>query len=83
MKLEREANKIGALVEAIRPILAGHPPGVQSAALANCLALWLAGHDVQGDEDATRRMRAEMLAIHCMLVRQLVPVNARSLGTTP
>ena len=56
---------------------------MQSAALADCLALWLAGHDIAGDEDATRKLRAEMLAMHCMLVRQLVPINARALGTTP
>jgi hypothetical protein len=67
----------------LKPILAGHPPEAQGAALADCVALWLAGHHVPGDESATRKMRAELLADFCFCVRQLVPINANILGTTP
>ena len=74
---------IAKLIEALKPVLAGHPPEVQGAALADCLAMWLAGHHVPGDEDATRSMRAELLANHCFAVRNLVPVNAKIIGTTP
>ena len=50
------------LVERIRPILEnqvfpllkGHPPEMQGCVLADLLAIWLAGHHVAGDEDATR-----------------------------
>ena len=76
-----EVAAISALVTAMRPLLAGHSPGVQSGALADCLALWLAGHHVAGDEAATRTLRADLLAKHCSLVSDLVPLNAKQLGT--
>jgi hypothetical protein len=75
--------RIEALVEQIKPSLAGVPPEIQGAALADLLATWLAAHHVAGDEDATRTMRAELLAMHCGAVRELVPVNAKIMGTTP
>ena len=74
---------VSLLVAQIKPVLAGQPPEIQGAVLADCLAIWLAGHYVTGDEDATRTMRAEFLAAHFSLVRQLVPVNAKMMGTTP
>lgn len=64
-------------------VLAGHHPAHQGAALADALAMWLAGHHVPGDEDATRSKRAELLAMHCFKVRELVPINAKIIGTTP
>jgi hypothetical protein len=79
--IDAETQAIYAIVTAMRPILAGHSPGVQSGALADCLALWLAGHQIPGDEDATRELRAGLLAEYCSLVRALVPLNARQLGT--
>jgi len=75
--------EVMALAAAIGAVLARHPAPLQSAALADCLAMWLAGHHVPGDEDATRSMRADLLAMHCSLVRQLVPTNAKQIGTTP
>lgn len=83
MANEQDVAKIGPLVERIRTVLAGHPPMIQGAALSDCLAIWLAGHHVEGDEDATRSLRAALLANHCYTVRQLVPVNAKMIGTTP
>jgi hypothetical protein len=56
---------------------------LQGAVLADLLAIWLAGHHVTGDEDATRKMRAELLAEHCFAVRQLTEINAKIMGTTP
>jgi len=79
--IDAEAQAIYGIVTAMRPILAGHSPGVQSAALADCLAIWLAGHQIPGDEDATRTLRAELLAEYVSLVTELVPLNARQLGT--
>lgn len=32
------------LAEAMRPLLAGKPPGVQGGALAELVAIWVAGH---------------------------------------
>jgi hypothetical protein len=69
---EEEVLKIAAL---IKPLLAGKEPQVQSAVLAELLSIWLAGHFVEGDAEQTRELRSELLANHCMLVRQLVMVN--------
>ena len=77
------AAEVMTLAAAVGAVLAGHPAPRQSAALADCLAVWLAGHHVPGDEDATRSLRAELLAMHCSLVRNLVTENARQIGTTP
>ena len=71
------------LVDQIKPLLAGVAPGIQGAALADCLALWLASHYIPGNENSTRTMRAELLANHCSFVRELVPIHARMMGTTP
>lgn len=76
------AEDVPPIVAKIKPLLAGLPPVIQSAVLADLLAMWLAGHHVPGDAEATLEIRAELLAKHCQLVRQLVPVNARIIGTT-
>jgi hypothetical protein len=70
------------LVEAIRPLLAGRPPEIQAAVLADLLAIWLAGHQVEGDIAATRAVRSELLAQHLCAVRCLVEFNAKIMGTT-
>jgi hypothetical protein len=68
------------LVEAIRPILAGHPAPAQGAALADLLAIWVAGHHADttpsgGATAETERLRAVLLENHVALVRQLIPEN--------
>lgn len=68
-----------ALAEAIRPLLAGRAPEVQSAALADLLSIWLAGHVVPGDPDKTAELRAEQLEAHLQLVGDLLPVNFMAL----
>lgn len=77
------AHQVPSLVERIKPILAGLEPELQGAVIADLLAIWLAGHHVAGDIDATREMRAELLANHCFHVRRLTDVNAHIMGTTP
>jgi hypothetical protein len=76
-------REIARVIARIKPILAGRPAEMQGAILADLLAIWLAGHEVQGDEEATRMMRAELLADHCGAVRQLTSINAGIMGTTP
>ena len=83
MNARDQAITAQTLVELIRPILAGHPPMVQGAALADCLSIWLAGHNVPDDADATHDLRAVLLENHCAVVRQLTPISAKQLGTTP
>jgi hypothetical protein len=72
---------VDTLNEQIRAVLAGHPPHVQGAVLAHCLALWLAGHWVPGDRAATDALRCEMRALHLEAVEDLLPVLAQDLGT--
>jgi len=55
-----------SVVKSVAPLLAGHPPDVQGAALVELVALHLAGHPPQ--------MRAHLLALHCGCVRRMVPV---------
>lgn len=57
-----------ALVEAIRPLMAGKHPSVQGAALAELLSLWLAGHP--------KEMREALWRAHNDRVSELIPVNA-------
>jgi hypothetical protein len=53
--MSREQGTIGVNTELILLIvkrngkaLAGHPAEIQGAALADCLAIWLAGHQSRG-----------------------------------
>lgn len=65
---------IDRIVESIRPMLAGHPPQVQSAVIADLLAIFLAGHFAPTPVK-TAAAREMMLGIILDLVRQLIPVN--------
>lgn len=70
-----KAAVIVEIVERIRPLLAGHHPAIQGAALADLLAIWLAGHPAAFRED--------LLTMHITKVRELIPVNARIIGQKP
>ena len=69
------AKEVEALVNAVRPLFAGKSAGVQGAALADLLAMWLAGHVIREDSEASARLREQMLEAHLIAVRALVPVN--------
>jgi hypothetical protein len=75
MDADADADKIEWLVQAIRPILAGNPPQIVGAALADLLAIWLASHVYPGDDVATTCARERLLDAHIELVRKLIPVN--------
>ena len=76
-----EGREIRGLIERIRPILAGREPSVQSAVIADLLAIWLAGHFMPGEPAATRKMRASLQSEVLRLVDELMPLNAKRLGT--
>jgi len=61
------------LARKLRPALAGESGGVQGAALAELLSIWLAGHPPE--------LRERLLTMHIDHVRQLVPENAKIMGT--
>jgi hypothetical protein len=60
------------IVERIRPLLAGYHPAEQGGALADLLAMWLAGHP--------HELREALLSHHVERVRELVPVNVKAMG---
>jgi hypothetical protein len=66
-----EIAEQGAIVVAIKPLLAGHNPGVRGAALAELLAPFVAGRHPT--------VRDEILALHIGAVRQLIPVAEREI----
>lgn len=70
-------RRVAILVEQIKPILAGQRPHIQSAALADATAIYLAGHIIIGDPEGTERMRAELFDVFIAAVRELVPVNEK------
>jgi hypothetical protein len=72
-----QADEVMALVEAVRPLFKGKAPEVQGAALADLLAMWLAGHFDANDPEgaATEQIRETMLELHLASVRDLIPIN--------
>lgn len=63
------------IVEQIRPALAGMPPHVQGTVLAMMMDMWVSGHVVVGDEEATVELRREILAEHYRAVQMLVALS--------
>ena len=74
-------RRIEGMTKPMGKILAGKPPEYQSAALADLVAMWLAGNIVIGDPEATREHREWLLGQFVNLVRDLVGENAKTLGT--
>lgn len=66
-----DARKAMDLAERIKPLLAGHGPQVQSAALIDLVSLWLAGHP--------KAMHGELLVTFMATVREMTPVNVAKL----
>lgn len=71
-----DPEEVMVLVARIRPLLAGRASHVQGGALADLLAIFLAGHIVPGNPAATDDLRERILQMHLEMVRELVPVNA-------
>jgi len=63
-----------AIVEAIKPLLAGKHPGVRGVVLCDLVAIWLAGHDPAAVEP--------LIAAHIAGVRKLIPLY-REMNATP
>lgn len=67
---------VGPLVNQTRALLAGRPAQIQSAVLADLLAIYLAGHIIRDSPVETNALRERLLDLHVGLVRELIPVNA-------
>lgn len=69
---EEIAFEVAHTLERICPHLAGRKPAIQGAILAQLLALWVGAHRVEGDDEATGKLRAEILAMHLVEVDELI-----------
>lgn len=72
--LLNDTLKAEALAKQCYPIFAGQDPVIVAAALAELLALLLAGHFDPGDPANTQAIRDGMLDLHIKTVKKLVPV---------
>lgn len=82
MKRE-QLSEHDAMVTAMRPILAGHDPAIQSTVLAELVATWLAGHrDVKGDRRWQHEFRMHLLVDFEHLVLDLLPACEKQLDET-
>lgn len=64
------------LVVSISELLHGHRPEIQSAVLADLVAMWLAGYLLDPDAE---KIREELLAGFVSLVRHLISPNEKQL----
>ncbi len=80
---EVKATDVEAIAEQASRLLAGRPPQLQGAVLADLLATWLAGHIIAGDPKSTRALHERLLKAHLAVVRELIPINAEMIHGTP
>jgi len=71
-------REVVVTAESIKPLLAGKPPPVQGAVLAELTALWITHHFVQGDEDEQRELWEYLFQMHMNKVRELMEVQRQS-----
>lgn len=72
--MDDAARESMRLAQSIYPMLAGQPPEVQGAVLADLLSMWLAGHYRGGDALLLR-----LLEHHVRAVRMILPVQIAAL----
>lgn len=61
-----DVHDVEPLVERIKPLLAGKPPELQGAVLAELLAMFIAGHHPD--------LRSKILALHFRATMNLIPL---------
>jgi hypothetical protein len=72
-----DARQAAVLVERVGPLLDGQPCAAIGIALADLVAMYLAGHVIPGDPGGTETVRGILLGNICELVGTLVPINER------
>ena len=70
-----QTRKVLETVARIKPHLAGLAPEVQGAVLCELLSLWLAGHRVEGDPEATVALRKALIDNHIESALDMLPAN--------
>ena len=76
-----EMREVATLVEELLPAVNGRSRFVAGATLADLVASWIASHYVPDDKPETRKVREELLKEHIRMVRHLMGVNAKMIGT--
>ena len=71
---EADIPFVRELCDTIGPLLRGRGPFVQSAVLADLVAMWLAGH-IGTTPEQTAEIRETMLALFIEAVRDMIPLN--------
>ncbi len=56
-------------------------PIVVGAIIADCLAIWLAGYHIPGDDGKTYELRSSLLGDLITLVWELIAMHAKYIGT--
>jgi hypothetical protein len=79
MKSDRTVRQIQELSAQLGKLLAGKPPEVQSGALADCCAMYIAGNRVKDDPEATAALRTSLLAALVELIQGLIEPNAKDI----
>ena len=80
-EIREKTLEIGNLVEQVAPLFAGREPSIVSAVLADCVAIYLAGHVILDHPEETDELREDLLDHFVRLVRQLIVPNAKVLGS--
>jgi hypothetical protein len=70
--MDRRRRAIEELASAIRPLLAGHPPEVQSGALGVLMSVYLAGFHVPASREKERELRRDLFEAWRDMVFNLV-----------
>lgn len=69
------AAAAAVIVEQARPLFAGRHPAIQGSALADLVAIWLAGHPAE--------LRDKLIELHVATTRALVDPNVAELKARP
>jgi hypothetical protein len=72
--IQRAAREVYELSRMLARHLTGRSVEVQGAALADLLAIWLAGHVNSDDPDHSDDIREALLEAHIKAVRALIPI---------
>lgn len=74
-------DAVNELWPELQRILAGRPPQQQGAILADLTAIWIAGHVERGNPAGTIRLRNQLVLHQLDYIDQLIPINAKIMGT--
>lgn len=75
MTARDRAHDVEAIIDRVRPILAGNPAEVVGGALADLFSMWLAGHFDAAGRTETAALREALITQWLETVRKLIEPN--------